>query len=245
MSEASPIKVALVASSGHVGRIVREALAHAGFDLRSATDITQVIASSRRVPIQALVLDDSAGNAQDWLAAFELHASPAAAVMIVGPVRPQGFADLLARGATDYVEMSAVSSQLAPRLRARVASLPPGPPPAAAAGGYSLDERISALRAGTREVGLTRREFALAQVLFAHQGKPVSIAAIAAHLWSPGPAGSPRMVEQHAGSLRRKLLAHGCGDVSIRAVAGIGYRLDIEPDRPATGRRRAAGLSLH
>ena len=99
-----------------------------------------------------------------------------------------------------------------------------------------LDPAAHAAVRDGRRINLSRREFALLQLLLAHAGEPVSRDRIAHQVWNGTCAAN--VVDVYIGYLRRKL-----GADMIHTVRGVGYRMDemfssSHPQRPSVGRER-------
>lgn len=98
-------------------------------------------------------------------------------------------------------------------------------------GDVTLDGRTRALRAGTDEVSLTAREYALASALFERAGEVRTRAELLREVWGSSFEGDPNVLDVYVGYLRAKLaklLATGRTVPTVRAVRGIGFRLLVE-----------------
>ncbi|MCP3102299.1 response regulator transcription factor [Myxococcus sp. K15C18031901] len=91
-----------------------------------------------------------------------------------------------------------------------------------------LDSRRRVLRRGGQEEPLTAREFSLMLSLARQPGTPQARARLMTQSWGPDFEGSPNVLEVYVGYLRTKLERLGAGDVTIRAVRGVGYTLLVE-----------------
>jgi DNA-binding response OmpR family regulator len=81
------------------------------------------------------------------------------------------------------------------------------------------------------EAELTPSEFGVLRLLVAAHGSVVSKGQLATALREEGAA-----VEPHVSRLRQKLVAMGLAPTTIRALRGVGYRLDVRaPDSNAHG----------
>lgn len=219
---------ALIRSAG-CARCIEALLCAQGLRTEFAESIVDVVRALRKAQARAVVLEDKGPELLDWLEAIKLQAPGTAAILVVGSSAGADLAGILARGASDYADYSELDSQFAAKLRARMGSSEHADL-ALAVGPYVLCQETCTLSSNTGvEVSLTKREFSLAQILFARVGRAVSTAVIYQHLWGLSRDISKRMLEEHVSNLRRKLSRQGCLDVQIRAVFGTGYRLDIEP----------------
>jgi DNA-binding response OmpR family regulator len=92
-------------------------------------------------------------------------------------------------------------------------------------GSAELDTRRRALRGPAGERVLTAREYALANEFFGHAGDVLTRSHLLNTAWGGEHDRTYNVVEVYVGYLRAKLLEVGAGDVEIRAVRRMGYRL--------------------
>jgi DNA-binding response OmpR family regulator len=100
---------------------------------------------------------------------------------------------------------------------------------------YRLDRRSSTAHVADALVKLMLREFAIAWLLFRHDGKYVSRRLIDGAVWNRSEHDVGRMLEQHIHRLRRKLALHGEHGVHLQTMYAHGVS-----DR--SGRERYANL---
>jgi DNA-binding response OmpR family regulator len=86
-----------------------------------------------------------------------------------------------------------------------------------------LDPSQSQIFNGRRSLSVTRKEFAILEVLMRRAGRAVSRGFIEQHVWpEEGTEVTPNTLDVHIGRLRAKLRGSG---VEIQVVRGIGFRL--------------------
>jgi len=100
------------------------------------------------------------------------------------------------------------------------------------AGAVSLDLRTHRATVGDRDVELTAREFALAEIFFRHPGQVLSREQLLSHVWGYDYDPGSNVVDVYVGYLRKKL-----GRDRIASVRGMGYRLDPAAVARARGGR--------
>jgi DNA-binding response OmpR family regulator len=125
-------------------------------------------------------------------------------------------------GAADYMSKPFRFGELLARVRLRLRS--PGeaaPDDALEAAGVRLDLRTRRATAGDREVELSAREFALAEVLMRNQGLVLSREQLLSQVWGYDFDPGSNIVDVYIGYLRKKL-----GADLVTTVRGIGYRVD-------------------
>jgi two-component system copper resistance phosphate regulon response regulator CusR len=125
-------------------------------------------------------------------------------------------------GAADYMSKPFRYGELLARVRLRLRSQGEvAPDDELAAGTVRLDLRRRRAYAGEREVELSAREFALAEVLLRNRGLVLSREQLLSQVWGYDFDPGSNIVDVYVGYLRKKL---GAGVVST--VRGTGYRVD-------------------
>jgi len=98
-------------------------------------------------------------------------------------------------------------------------------------GSLVLDPSQNQIFNGRRSLSLTRKEFAILEVLMRRAARPVSRGFIEHHVWpDAGTEVTPNTLDVHVGRLRAKLRGTG---VEIQVVRGIGFRLIQLPGHEA------------
>ena len=92
-------------------------------------------------------------------------------------------------------------------------------------GSVALDTATRELVSDAGRVALTQREWQLARVLFDKKGDVLTRSELLSLVWGPDFAGEPNVVDVYVGYLRNKLDQLN-GDVVIRTVRSMGYRLE-------------------
>lgn len=124
-------------------------------------------------------------------------------------------------GADDYVTKPFRFEELLARIRARLRRGGATEEPELRAGDVALDLRTRRARVGEREVELSAREFALAEVFFRNPGQVLSREQLLSLVWGYDRDPGSNVVDVYVGYLRRKL-----GDELIATARGMGYRLE-------------------
>ena len=158
--------------------------------------LDQLRSQGSRVPVIVLTARDSVG---DTVSALEGGADDYMP-------KPFRFAELLAR-----VRLRLRPSDDGSRARDDVLE----------SGGVRLDVRTRRARVGEREVDLSAREFALAEMFLRNPGQVLSREQLLDHVWGLDFDPGSNVVDVYVGYLRRKF-----GADTIATVRGMGYRFN-------------------
>lgn len=125
-------------------------------------------------------------------------------------------------GADDYVTKPFRLEELLARIRARLRREGDVEETELHAAGATLDLRTRTARVGERDVELSAREFALAEVFFRNAGQVLSREQLLSLVWGYDRDPGSNVVDVYVGYLRKKL-----GGDAISTVRGMGYRLEV------------------
>src|SRR3954468_8374462 len=125
-------------------------------------------------------------------------------------------------GADDYMPKPFRFAELLARIRLRLRS-PAGETrdEVLECGGVRLDVRTRRAHVGGREVELSAREFALAEMFMVNAGQVLSREQLLDHVWGLDFDPGSNVVDVYVGYLRRKF-----GADTIATVRGMGYRFN-------------------
>jgi two-component system, OmpR family, response regulator len=127
-------------------------------------------------------------------------------------------------GADDYLAKPFHFGELSARIRALVRRGAGQRPATLRAGDLVLDPAARRVTRAGRDLELTAKEFALLELLMRHRGDVLSRTHILEHVWDFAYDATSNVVDQHIGSLRRKVDKPFHRD-DVQTVRGAGYRL--------------------
>lgn len=203
------------------------------------SSLAAVLSAAQAVDYAALVLDTdlepemSPAGVRQYLRAHQVNLPVLfllpAAVHAAASVEEQAEGD---RHRTSFLREPFRVSELRARLRHLVygAGAAVGHTRAAArmaATGLSLDPQGRCARHGTIEIELTRKEYALLELLLLRSPRPATHADIVTHLWDRASVRDSNLIEVYVARLRRRL-QRATGDALLETVRGVGYRIAHE-----------------
>src|SRR5436189_3943444 len=137
-------------------------------------------------------------------------------------------------GADDYLTKPFELQELVLRLRALDRRRAHNRPPVREIAGVRLDPFRREVHRDGRYVALTRKQFAVLEVLVAAEGGVVSAEALLEQAWDENADPLTNAVRITVSGLRKRL-----GEPWVIAtVAGVGYRIDTQPDTEREGEER-------
>ena len=172
---------------------------------------------------ELVVLDIGLPTMDGFTVLEQLRAQGSAVPVIVLTARDSvgDTVSALEGGADDYMPKPFRFAELLARVRLRLRQTHEARPhdEPLDRGGVRLDVRTRRADVGNREVDLSAREFALAEVFMRNAGQVLSREQLLDHVWGLDFDPGSNVVDVYVGYLRRKL---GAG--SIETVRGMGYR---------------------
>jgi two-component system OmpR family response regulator len=137
-------------------------------------------------------------------------------------------------GADDYLVKPFAFAELEARLRALDRRGPSDRPTSVVVGELALDPAAHRATVGSRDLGLTGRQFSLLEFFMRRADQVLSRAQILDQVWDWAFDGDPRIIDVYVRSLRQALGSEP-GAPWIETVRGVGYAL-----RPVRTSRRHA-----
>jgi DNA-binding response OmpR family regulator len=201
-----------------------------GYDVEVTADGTAALRRAREERFDLMLLDIMLAGKDGFDVCRELRRGGNTTPIIMLTARTQEAEKVLAfeSGADDYV-----TKPFGPReLRARIAALlrrstqSAGTSTVLRVGDAEVDFGRGEIRRGAMVVQLTPLEFKLLQLFVRSQGRILTREQLIDGAWGPGTFVTERVVDNHIGSLRRKLEPDAAEPRHLRNIRGLGYRFD-------------------
>ena len=202
-----------------------------GYEVEVARDGLSGLKRAREGRFDAIVLDAMLPGKDGFEVCRELRRSGNRTPILMLTARAQEAEKVLGFevGADDYV-----TKPFGPReLRARISALLRRAEPERVAtivrlGDAEIDFGRGEVRRGGKAIPLTALEFKLLQAFWRARGRILSREQLIAEAWGPNTFVSARVVDNHIGSLRKKLESDAMEPRYLVNVRGLGYRFEGE-----------------
>ncbi|WP_405393326.1 response regulator [Streptomyces sp. NBC_01102] len=222
-----------------VAEVVTKYLTSAGYDVARAANGPDALEryAARRPDLAVLDLMLPGMDGFEVCRRMRAH-GPVAVIMLTARGDEDDRILGLETGADDYVTKPFSPRELVLRVgsvlrRARSAAVPAGRPAPSEGGGITLDLAARRATCQGRVLALTLREFDLLAFLLGRPGRVFTREELMREVWG-WDFGDLSTVTVHIRRLRGKVEADPAHPELIRTVWGVGYRLDLPPER-ATG----------
>jgi DNA-binding response OmpR family regulator len=215
-------RILIAEDEGGISSFLENGLRSAGFTPTVVEDGPSALALARTGDFDLVVLDLGLPM-RDGLSVLEELRRIGGRVPVVILTARSELGDMVAGldlGADDYVTKPFRFEELLARIRARLRAGGTAEETELRAGDAGLDLLTRRARVGDREIELSAREFALAEVFFRNPGQVLSREQLLSLVWGYDRDPGSNVVDVYVGYLRKKL-----GDGTIETVRGMGYRL--------------------
>jgi len=217
----------VVEDDAHVREAVTRALRYEGYDVHTAVDGNEALVHAAELAPDAILLDVLMPGTDGLTVCRRLRERGDQTPILMLTARHE-VTDRVAgldAGADDYLVKPFALDELLARLRAllRRTSVT-GESGLLRAADLSLDPQRREAWRGSRELGLTKTEFDLLELLLANAEIVVTRDAIYEQIWGYDFETSSKSLDVYIGYLRRKTEAEGEPRL-IRTVRGVGYTL--------------------
>ncbi len=224
------MRVLIVEDEVKMARLIRRGLKEEGMAADVATRGEDALWMAGATEYDAIVLDVMLPGKDGFEVCRELRRSGIRTPILMLTARTQESDKVLGLnlGADDYV-----TKPFSPReLRARVAALlrrTSGATPVSVAriGDAEVDFTRAEIKRRGETIPLTPLEFKLLQAFIRARGRILTREQLIADAWGPGTFVTDRVVDNHIGSLRRKLEPDAAEPRYLRNIRGLGYCLEV------------------
>src|SRR5579863_7577235 len=218
-------RLLVVDDDADVRESLRRALGYAGYEVATAANGADALRAVARSPVDLIILDvlmpmlDGLGACQelrgrgDDTPVLVLTARDAVDDRVAG----------LDAGADDYLVKPFALRELLARVNALLRRTQP-PRDVLGYADLTLDLTARSARRGDAELGLTKIEFSLLELLVRNAEQVLSYDVITDRVWGYGEAPASNALQVFVTFLRRKLEANGCQRL-VHNVRGVGYVL--------------------
>ncbi|MDQ1640691.1 MAG: hypothetical protein QOJ90_42 [Actinomycetota bacterium] len=220
------MKLLVVEDEVRLAQALRRGLQAEGFTVDLAHDGEDGLHRAREGDYAAIVLDVMLPRLSGYRVCQQLRheGNWVPVLMLSAKDGEYDEADGLDIGADDYLTKPFSYVVLVAHLRALLRRGAPDRPAVLTAGDLTLDPASHTVHRGKQEIALTRREFAVLEVLMRHRGQVVPKSQILTDVWDSHYSGAENVVEVYVGYLRRKV-DEPFGRTSLQTIRGAGYRL--------------------
>ena len=232
-------RILVIEDEPSLSMAIRDELEFEGFEASVAEDgiagLDRIIAEAPDLVILDLMLPGKSG--------FEIcrevrgHGMDTPIIMLTARAQEVDRVRGLELGADDYVIKPFSLAELVARIRAvlrrtRGTKCTEGEPEILQVGELRLDARKQEAFVGRRQIELTHKEFQLLEFLLHHPGEVISRDEFLDRLWGEEIYVTPRSVDTHMASLRKKIGDDADQPRYILSVRGAGYKLNANPTGP-------------
>lgn len=222
------MRVLLVEDDRSFARVIKKGLLAEGIDVDVESDGEAGLWRATEASYDAIVLDVMLPRMNGYIVCRELRAAGiwTPVIMLTAKDGEHDEAEALDTGADDYLRKPVSLIVLLARLRALVRRGKPERPLVIECGPVTIDSLTrTAFKEGV-EVSLTRREFAVLELLANAGGAVVTTDRILDHVWGFDAMPDTNVVQVNVCYLRRKLDSPSSNSL-IETVRGRGYRLGV------------------
>jgi DNA-binding response OmpR family regulator len=222
-------RILVVEDEPGIAMALEDDLTLEGYEVEVIHDGAAAAKRAREAAFDAILLDVMLPGKDGFEVCRELRRHGVRTPILMLTARAQEAEKVLGleAGADDYVTKPFGVRE----LRARVAALlrrsqSGAPPPIVRIGDAEVDFSRAEIKRGSQTVALTPLEFRLLQAFVRARGRILTRAQLITEAWGPNTFVSDRVVDNHIGSLRKKLEADAAEPRFLLNVRGLGYRFD-------------------
>lgn len=215
-------RILIAEDETRISSFVEKGLRSAGFAVATATDGRAALAEAQTGQYALMVLDLGLPGLSGFEILETLRGEGNGIAVIILTARDSAADTVrgLEWGANDYMSKPFRFDELLARVRLRLRDAQAEAPDSLASGGLELDLRTRRILVNGAPVGLSAREFALAEEFLRHPDQVLSREQLLSRVWGLDFDPGSNVVEVYVRYLRAKI-----GADRIETVRGMGYRL--------------------
>jgi DNA-binding response OmpR family regulator len=222
-------KVLIVEDERGIAMALEDDLTLEGYRVEVIGDGAEAVKRARTTPFDIILLDVMLPGKDGFEVCRELRRGGIMTPILMLTARAQEAEKVLGleAGADDYVTKPFGIRELRARIAALLRRSGGGTTPRVVrVGDVDVDFDRGEIRRGDQVSQLTALEFKLLQVFIRAPGRILSREQLISEAWGPNTFVTDRVVDNHIGSLRRKLEPDATEPRYLRNIRGLGYRFD-------------------
>jgi len=222
-------KILIVEDEPAIAQALEDDLTLEGYRVEIIRDGCAAVTKAREEAFDAILLDIMLPGKDGFEVCRELRRSGVRTPILMLTARTQESDKVLGleTGADDYVTKPFGVRELRARVAALIRRSQAGSAlPTVRIGEAEVDFSRGEIRRGDRTTPLTPIEFRLLQAFVRARGRILTREQLISEAWGPNTFVSDRVVDNHIGSLRKKLEPDATEPRYLRNVRGLGYRFD-------------------
>lgn len=223
-------RILVVEDEAGIALALEDDLTLEGYQVTVVTDGLTAVKRAREETFEAILLDVMLPGKDGFEVCRELRRTGVRTPILMLTARAQEAEKVLGleAGADDYVTKPFGVRELRARIAALLRRTQAGPArPTIRIGAVEVDFDRGEIRRGAETTPLTPIEFRLLQIFVRGRGRILTREQLIAEAWGPSTFVSARVVDNHIGSLRKKLEPDAQEPRYLLNIRGLGYRFDV------------------
>ncbi|MBI1874173.1 MAG: response regulator transcription factor [Acidobacteria bacterium] len=223
-------RILIVEDEPGIALALEDDLTLEGYGVEVIQDGLAAVKRAREERFDAILLDVMLPGKDGFEVCRELRRSGVRTPILMLTARAQEAEKVLGleAGADDYVTKPFGVRELRARIAALLRRSQAGSAPAVVRiGDAEVDFARGEIRRGPETTPLTPLEFRLLQAFVRARGRILTREQLITEAWGPNTFVTDRVVDNHIGSLRKKLEPDVAEPRYLRNVRGLGYRFDV------------------
>ena len=223
-------KVLIVEDERGIAMALEDDLTLEGYRVAVIGDGAEAVKRARTEPFDVILLDVMLPGKDGFEVCRELRRSGIKTPILMLTARAQESEKVLGleAGADDYVTKPFGVRELRARIAALLRRSGGGSTPRVVrVGEVDVDFDRGEIRRGDQATQLTPLEFKLLQVFVRAKGRILTRDQLISEAWGPNTFVTDRVVDNHIGSLRRKLEPDATEPRHLKNIRGLGYRFEL------------------